>query len=184
MPGLVPTQAQRNGDFSQAVDQHGKPVQLYNPMTGQPYLGNQVPISSQAQALLNLYPLPNFAGNSQYNYQLPLIHELRIWIRSIREWIRPLGARTNSVARLPYQAHAATIPICWVFLDATNGLGIASTVNWSHTFSAHLRMNLGYQFSRQSNRVTPYWANPDEYLGRGWYQWAITKSRRTGDHRR
>jgi hypothetical protein len=28
-------------------------------------------ISPQAQALLDLYPLPNFTGNSRYNYQLP-----------------------------------------------------------------------------------------------------------------
>ena len=48
------------------------------------------------------------------------------------------------------------------FVDETHALGIASNINWSHTFNAHMRMNLGYQFSRQSNRLTPFLANRDE----------------------
>ena len=31
-------------------------------------------MSPQAQALLNLYPLPNLAGNSQYNYETGLLN--------------------------------------------------------------------------------------------------------------
>jgi hypothetical protein len=36
---------------------------------------------------------------------------------------------------------------------------MTSKIDWSHTFNTHLRTSLGYQFSRQSNRVTPYWEN-------------------------
>ena len=62
---LVPTQAQRAGNFSGLA--------IFNPATGTQYTGN-VPISAQALALLNLYPLPSpsLAGNAQYNYQVPL----------------------------------------------------------------------------------------------------------------
>jgi hypothetical protein len=64
-PGLVPTAAQRSGILAVAV---------YDPSTGINYpAGAMVPISQQAQALLDLYPLPNITGNAQYNYQVPLV---------------------------------------------------------------------------------------------------------------
>jgi carboxypeptidase family protein/TonB-dependent receptor-like protein len=67
----VPTQAERNGDFSQTTDGAGRPVTIINPITRQPYPGNIVPKDdwfSSGQAILNLYPLPNVTGNSQFNF--------------------------------------------------------------------------------------------------------------------
>src|SRR5579871_1400029 len=71
LSALVPTDAEKNGDFTGAVNQiTGKPITL----TG--FAGNLIPasqISPQAQALLNWYPAPNFSGNPRYNYQIPVI---------------------------------------------------------------------------------------------------------------
>jgi carboxypeptidase family protein/TonB-dependent receptor-like protein len=68
----VPTQAERNGDFSQTTDGNGNPVTIINPITRQPYPGNIIPQDdrrfSSGQAILNLYPLPNVAGNPQFNF--------------------------------------------------------------------------------------------------------------------
>jgi hypothetical protein len=67
----VPTQAERNGDFSQTTDGNGNPVTVINPLTRQPYPGNTIPKSdwySSGQAILNLFPLPNVTGNSQFNF--------------------------------------------------------------------------------------------------------------------
>ena len=67
----VPTQAERNGDFSQTTDGNGNPITIVNPITRQPYPGNIIPKSdwdSSGQAILNLYPLPNVAGRSDFNY--------------------------------------------------------------------------------------------------------------------
>jgi hypothetical protein len=67
----VPTQAERNGDFSQTTDGNGNPITIINPLTRQPYAGNIVPRSdwySEGQAILNLYPLPNVSGNPQFNF--------------------------------------------------------------------------------------------------------------------
>ena len=50
--GLVPTADEREGIF--------------------PGL-NPISISPQAQSLLRFYPLPNFTGGSQYNYQIPVV---------------------------------------------------------------------------------------------------------------
>lgn len=67
----VPTQLERNGDFSQATYNDGKPVQIFNPQTGQQYQFNGNPnvldpalISASAQALLNYIPLPNMPTNA------------------------------------------------------------------------------------------------------------------------
>lgn len=78
--GTVPTDGsngtpnERVGDFSgltQTVGGVTTPVTLYDPTTGRPFVNNKVPISPQAAALLNYYPLPNIAatGRQGYNYQ-------------------------------------------------------------------------------------------------------------------
>jgi trimeric autotransporter adhesin len=66
--GLVPTDLERAGDFSQSS------VAIYDPTTGQPIPGNNLanatlPISAQARALLAYYPEPNLPLNGGYNYQ-------------------------------------------------------------------------------------------------------------------
>ena len=67
----VPTQAERNGDFRQATYNDGKPVQIFDPQTGQQYQFNGNPnvlnptlITTQSKALLNYVPLPNMSTNA------------------------------------------------------------------------------------------------------------------------
>jgi hypothetical protein len=76
----VPTQAERNGDFSQTFNSDGSRSVIYNPFTTtpltdasgnitgytrQPFAGNRIPSSlfnSVGQKIANLYPLPNRPG--------------------------------------------------------------------------------------------------------------------------
>jgi len=163
-PGLMPDEAERNGDFSQKVNAQGQPITIYNPATGQPYPGNRIPVSPQAQALLKLYPMPNFAGNAQYNYQVPLItdtHEDAL-ISNVSKTVGRRNQITGSFAATSTRGSSTNL---LGFVDATSGLGMASKINWSHSFNARLRMNLGYQFSRQSTRLTPYWQNRTNISG-------------------
>jgi hypothetical protein len=74
--GLVPTDLEREGDFSQSFlgGDTTKPVTIYDPTTGQPIPGNNLanatlPISPQATALLAYYPEPNIPLQNDYNYQ-------------------------------------------------------------------------------------------------------------------
>jgi hypothetical protein len=67
----VPTQDERNGDFSKAAYNDAKPVQIFDARTGQQYQFNGVSnafdptlISPAAKALLNYIPLPNIATNT------------------------------------------------------------------------------------------------------------------------
>ncbi len=62
---LVPTAAQRNGDFS-ALLRRSTPLQLRNPFTGQPFANNQIPVSLfnpvSARLLNNYIPTTSDAG--------------------------------------------------------------------------------------------------------------------------
>jgi hypothetical protein len=62
----VPTDAMRNGDFS------ASPISLIDPISGQPFAGNQIPasrIDPSAASLLPYIPAPNLPGTSQ-NYHV------------------------------------------------------------------------------------------------------------------
>ncbi|HTX37966.1 MAG TPA: carboxypeptidase regulatory-like domain-containing protein [Bryobacteraceae bacterium] len=71
---IVPTAAERSGDFSGLTDPStGLPTPLINEFTGQPFPGNQIPASLQspiAQVASKLYPLPNIGTNVFESTQL------------------------------------------------------------------------------------------------------------------
>ena len=75
----VPTALERQGNFSQTVDLNNKPVSILDPQNGRkPFPNSIIPtsrIDPNGQALLNIFPLPNFLdrsisrGNYNYNFQ-------------------------------------------------------------------------------------------------------------------
>jgi len=71
---IVPTAAERAGDFSGLTDPStGKPAPLINEFTGQPFPGNQIAPYMQnpiAVAATKLYPLPNVGTNVFESTQL------------------------------------------------------------------------------------------------------------------
>lgn len=59
----VPTELERNGDFSQSVDLNNRLITIRDPDSNQPFPGNRIPASRldpNGQALLKVFPLPNF----------------------------------------------------------------------------------------------------------------------------
>src|ERR1022692_1859932 len=71
---IVPTAAERTGDFSALTDPStGQPDTLINYFSGQPFPGNQIPAAMQspiAQLASKLYPLPNIGTNVFESTQL------------------------------------------------------------------------------------------------------------------
>ncbi len=66
----VPTALERQGDFSQSLDNNNRPLTIRDPLTQAPFPGNIVPSSriyAPGQALTNFLPLPNTTGTG-YNY--------------------------------------------------------------------------------------------------------------------
>jgi trimeric autotransporter adhesin len=164
---LLPTSAERDGDFSQAVNGSGQPVEVFDPATGQPFGGSIIPanrISSQAQSLLQLYPLPNVSGNRLYNYQIPIIsntHEDAMQSRLDKT----LNPKNEVYGDFAFQSARTGTPNLFGFLDTTDVLGINTGGTWSHRFRQRFVLNLGYRYSRLASRVTPFWENRENISG-------------------
>ena len=155
-PGLVPTLAQRAGIL---------PFAIYDSANNTNYAaGSVVPVTPQAQALIDLYPLPNILDNNVYNYQVPLVTDTHqdSFNSNASKTIGRKNQITGTFASLSARTSSTSL---LGFTDATRGLGLNSNINWSHTYNAHLRTNVGYNFSRQSSRTIPYWANRTNVSG-------------------
>jgi hypothetical protein len=162
--GLMPDAAERGGDFSQA-SYAGKPVTIYDPAheptTGAPFSGNVIPlsrISPQASSLLQYYPAPNFSGSNGYNYQVPLIanthtDNLRVGLQKV------FKRRNNFSGLLGLQDTRGDNNSQFNFLDLKRSLGINSNAVYRRTFTPRFYGTLTYQFSRQSTRLLPFFAN-------------------------
>jgi hypothetical protein len=72
----LPTAEERQGIFTNSLDQNGNPLpQLLNPITRQPYPNNVIPQSDWfglGPAILSRYPVPNLtqAPGTNYNYEI------------------------------------------------------------------------------------------------------------------
>jgi Carboxypeptidase regulatory-like domain len=74
---MMPTAAERAGDFSQTRTTSGALISIRDPSTGQTFADNKIPAgraSAQGLALMNLLPMPNATGSGyNYVYQEPSI---------------------------------------------------------------------------------------------------------------
>ncbi len=67
---MMPTAAERSGDFSQTRTPAGGLIAIRDPLTNQPFPGNVIPLNRadpRSLALLNMLPMPNTTG-SGYNF--------------------------------------------------------------------------------------------------------------------
>src|SRR5271168_1084821 len=143
-PALVPTLAQRNGIFTNTI---------YNPTTKLPYTGN-VPITPQAQALLNLYPLPNITDDHGYNYEVPILS--RTHQDSLQSRLdKSFGQRNQVFGGYAFQSTRSNGANVFGFLDTSDILGMNSNVNWTHRFNHHIFTTLGFNFSRLRTLIKP-----------------------------
>ena len=155
---LMPTLAARGGLLANAI---------LDPLTGAPFPGNVIPqsrMSRPAQALLGLYPIPNFDGNAGYNYQVPILSPTHRDALQSRV-AKTLNSRNQVYGQFNFQSTRMDNPNVFGFLDTTDILGINTGANWSHRLNQRWFLNLGYQFSRLSTRVTPYFENRENVSG-------------------
>jgi trimeric autotransporter adhesin len=160
-PGLMPTAAQREGDFSQL------PAIVTDPTTGDPFPGNTIPqgrISPQALSLLSLYPMPNFLGSTLYNYQIPVVNTNNSQAVQLR--INRTLNRSNYLnGNFNYQGTDGKNPNLFGFVDGANSTGLNSNVSWRHIFNREFTTVLSYNFSHFSATTTPYFADKQNIAG-------------------
>jgi hypothetical protein len=162
--GLVPSGAERAGDLAGLTNSLGQPITVFNPSTGAAFLNNQVPVSGQAAALLQLYPAANIAGNPLYNFQAPVIddsHEDALQTRLEKA----IGHRDDLYGQFSFQSNRADNVSLFGFVDDTNTLGLDGRINWSHRFSTHLFLTSGFEFSRLRTSVGSEFANRQNISG-------------------
>jgi len=159
-PGIVPTAEERAGNLSGLLDAQGQPISIYYPGTTTPIPGDQVTISSQAKALLNLYPLPlpELAGNALYNYQASVLNSSHQDALETR-MDKMVSRRDALWGGFNLQSTRAGSTNLFGFNDTTDTLGINANINWYHHFNPHLTATVGYKFSRLRTLVAPYFEN-------------------------
>ena len=154
--GLVPDSDERSGNLSGLLNAQGQPVTIYDPATGLPFVGN-IPVSSQAAALLNLYPQPNLAGNSRYNYQAEVLNDSHVDELQSR-LNKTIGHRDMMYGGFAFSSSRADSTNLFGFVDTTNSLGIDTNVNWSHRYRHQTFVLLGYHLTRLRTEVKPAFA--------------------------
>jgi len=155
---LVPTQAQRGGDLSGLVSALGQPVTVRDPVTGRQYAGNQVPVSAQAKSLLALYPLPNIASVSNYNYQNSVIDNSHQDVLQFR-LDKVIGRKDGVYGNFNLERTRSDDVNLFGFVDRANTQGVNADAHWMHWLEPHVYVFANYAFSRLRTRKVPHFAN-------------------------
>jgi hypothetical protein len=156
---LMPTAAERAGDFSSSRDALGRSIQIHDPVTGVPFAGNVIPaarISPQAASLLGYYPRPNVDAAGRYNYQAPVV--LATDQHAVLSRVtHSLTGRDQLFGNLAYQRASTEMANVFGFVDDNHRSSLDTAVNWSHRFS-QFSLRLRYQYAAQALQVTPQFA--------------------------
>jgi trimeric autotransporter adhesin len=157
--GLVPTAAERMGNFS------ALPTAITDPFNrGAPFPGNQIPLtnpaSQVASKLLNLFPQPNFTGSSRYNYQIPELAAQHVDAMQLR-MNKLINSKNQMSGMFAFQSSRQdnSSPNIFNFLDSTDILGLNSNVTWRNTLAPRLYGTLSVEYSRFSTTVKPFFEN-------------------------
>jgi len=151
--GLVPDAQERIGDLSGLLNAFGQPVSIFDPATGIPFTG-LIPVSPQAQSLLQLYPLPNLAGNSSYNYQTQVLNNTHMDALQSR-LDKTIGRRDQLYGGFGFRSNRADNISLFSLRDVTNTLGIDSNANWVHHLHHQILLTTTYHFTRLRTQVRP-----------------------------
>jgi hypothetical protein len=167
--GLVPTQAERNGDFSQVLNILGQPVTVIDPTTGNPFPGNAIPqnrISPQATALLKYYPQANFNPTASINYEIPVVNVANT--DNVQARLNKMINTKNFLFGVyNYQNNRGVNvnPNLFGFTDNNASTGMNANANWRRMISQRLNITSTIQASRFVTHVYPYFENRENVSG-------------------
>ena len=164
----MPTQAERDGDFSGVTNAQGSPIVITDPTTGQPIPSGIIPaneISPQAKYFLGFYPLPQFsAPGSQWNYQEPIVAH-QIQDQFVARVFKSIGNknRVNTLFAVQTNGNDNTSVLGWT--DTTHIGAYHGDTSWFHNFSRTFYGQFTVDYTRYSVRVTPFFANKTNISG-------------------
>jgi len=135
--GTVPTSAERNGDFSQAIVNGVVPT-IYNPSTGAPFSGNVIPsslINPAAAGLLQYIPLPNLPGAVQ-NFEFVTAVPADTDNVSLR-LNQNLGKNDRLALNESFQRRKSDTAQLFGYLDPGTGFGDNTNLSWTHNVGSN-----------------------------------------------
>ena len=160
MYGIVPTAAERSGDFSATlIPRTQQPVSLYDPSSKAPIPGGIIPgtqISSIAAGLLASYPLPNQFGATQ-NYRL--VYTTPQNSDSLNTRLSKTIGKNQFAATINWQRRSGINQQLFGFQDPTTGYGINSSLTFTRSFSPHIVFNSSVRYNLNRNQTTSYFSN-------------------------
>jgi hypothetical protein len=163
-PGIMPTMAQRDGNFAGLLNAAGQPVTLVNPATGVPYANNMIPVGAVAQSLLAYYPLPNIPTTNGFNYQLPILSSNDQEAMQMR-LNKNVTRKDNVDGGFQFRDVHASGANIFGFVDKTNTLGLFANINEHRRLTPRLYLNVGYVYSRLRTQVIPYFSGVTNVSG-------------------
>jgi hypothetical protein len=144
----VPSELERQGNFSQSIDTTGRAVTVLDPVTRQPFPGNIIPairIDPSMQKLLTMLPTPNRTdGGFTYNFSRQETSENPRWNNLLR--LDNRNSSGNSVWGVlrtfnsnQYGSEITAAPARWGFFNAAY-IFSDSSVNggWNHIFHSDM----------------------------------------------
>lgn len=158
---LVPTAAQRSGDFSQW------PGVLRNPATGLPFPGNVIPegqLANQARALLELYPPPAGAIVQGANFQAPILSR-STQDSALLNMSKSVNPRVSLSGSIGFQRAATESGNLFGFVDTSRQLQLNATITMTRRVSNRLQYSVRYQGTRASSKTTPFFADRTNVSG-------------------
>jgi hypothetical protein len=157
----VPSAAERVGDFSASFARG--PVSVYDPLSGQPFPGNQVPLSRidpVAVGLRTFIPLPNQPGLVQ-NYRFVTAVPQNSDNLGIRA-SQTLSARDRLSGAFHLQSRGGESTQLFGFRDEASGRGLSASLGWMRHFGANQVNDVRVSFSRNRADTLPYFSyGPD-----------------------
>jgi Carboxypeptidase regulatory-like domain len=158
---VMPTAAERAGDFSQAAGV------IVDPLTGQPFADNRVPaprISPQAAALLALYPLPTSAAGDGANYQRPVVSATTSDRLQVQMTDR-LSPRNTVAGTFAFERTLTDSRNLFDFTDRNRQLSIRAGLTWTRGLSSRFQLRMHYQLARAGTTLTPFFAGRTDISG-------------------
>ncbi len=172
----VPTPDQRAGNFS-GLTVAGSPVTIYDPLSGQPFFNNTIPLTrfdSAAKYLLdntnpNYYPQPTYsiggtlpgtascAAPCTQNYRLVASPPTTSQNMGVR-LNAPLNNKDRLNFNIQYQGRNSVTEQLFGFRDTGTGNGTSASAGWNHSFAPRFNNVATVTFSRNVSQSNPYFA--------------------------
>ena len=169
----VPTPDQRAGIFT-GLSVANNPVKIYDPLSGQPFMNNTIPLARfennlAVMGLLKYYPPPTYsiggivpgtascAAPCTQNYRLVASPPTTSQNMSVR-LNAPLNNKDRLNFNIQYQGRNSATEQLFGFRDTGTGYGTSASIGWNHSFAPRFNNVATVSYSRNVTQSNPYFA--------------------------